>query len=289
MSRTIKSLTAALMTLTATLTPMSASWAAPKPPAGTFNSNASKKAWPHVERAITMDMAELADKATELKAEFVLSYGLALELGREPATLTPFQRARVQEAFQEFLNQYVYKRDNIPLKGTEDYLLGQPDFWIMMARTLGRPQDRSSITGAVVTGGIGGQQLFDFRPMPDDTRFTQKDYKLTGDAVLNRYMVFASQSCVIYARMAQKMKKVLTIPASQAPHLTPAAYAENQATAQKLYKDSLYLGPQACGGKAYFERVSMAAAGNMGRLGELESDPARLTPDTPETDATLDN
>ncbi|WP_343683693.1 hypothetical protein [Asticcacaulis sp.] len=245
--------------------------------AGTFNSAASRKAWPHIQRAMTGDMAEMADKATELKPEYVLSYGLALEMGREPVRLSGLQKSRIQAVFQDFLNMYIRKSDNIKLDGREEALLGQPDFWIMVARELGRPQTVAMMRDIPLPGmdgmsGSGGAAFFTGGGGVDNP-FSKEDYTLKGDKVLNRYMVYASQSCVIYARTAQRMKRVLAIPASEAPHLSPAAYKQNYDTALALYKDANRQGPQACGSRDFYTQVLTYADRNMGALERLKADP----------------
>lgn len=244
--------------------------------AGTFNSSASRKAWPHIQRAMTGDMTELADKASELKPEYVLAYGLALEMGREPVKLSALQKSRIQTVFQEFLNTYIRKSDNIKLDGREEVLLGQPDFWIMVARELGRPQTVANMRDIPLPGmngqsGGGGYAFFTGAGV--DSQFNKEDYTLRGDRVLNRYMVYASQSCVIYARTAQRMKRVLTIPASETPHLTAAAYKQNYDTALMLYRDANRQGPQACGSRDFYTQVLAYADRNMGALDKLKSDP----------------
>lgn len=245
--------------------------------AGTFNSAASRKAWPHIQRAMTGDMADMADKATELKAEYVLSYGLALEMGREPVKLTSLQKSRIQNVFQDFLNMYIRKSDNIHLDGREEALLGQPDFWIMVARELGRPQTLAMMREIPLPGmdgmsGSGGSAFFTGGGGVDN-QFSKEDYTLKGDKVLNRYMVYASQSCVIYARTAQRMKRVLAIPASETPHLTAAAYKQTYDTALMLYKDANRQGPQACGSRDFYNQVLTYADRNMGGLEKLKADP----------------
>ncbi|MDC7676883.1 hypothetical protein [Asticcacaulis machinosus] len=244
---------------------------------GQFNSAASRKAYPHIERAMTLPMAELAEKATELKPEYVLSYGLALELGRAPIELNSVQRGRVQGVFQDFLNSYVRKKDGIKLEGTEEALLGQPDFWIMMARAFGRKQNpqQAFIVGSTVDRtGVGPSAGFSITMNTlSDNSFTKEDYTLKGDAVLNRYMVFASQACAIYGKVSEQMKKALVIDASATTHLPPERLGELKATAKSVYKDAQRLGPQACGSREYFNRVSVYAAAHLGTLGTLKSDP----------------
>lgn len=80
--------------------------------------------------------------------------------------------------FQDFLNEFVYKKDNIALEGNEEALLSQPDFWIMMARVFGRkPQQMrlmgsttltSDTTGAVSTFNFGAYDLNDNSFEPAD-------------------------------------------------------------------------------------------------------------------------
>ncbi|GGZ23209.1 hypothetical protein [Asticcacaulis endophyticus] len=256
--------------------------AAAKSKGGQYNTVASRRAQPHLDLAMTAPMPQLLDQAAELKPEYVLAYGLALELGREPATLSPTQRAKVQGVFQDFLNEFVYKKDNIALKGDEDALLGQPDFWIMMARVFGRkPQHMrlmggttliSDTTGAVSTLNFGAYDL-------NDNTFRPEDYRFSEETVLNRYMVYAAQSCAMYAKISEQMKKAQRVDAASVSHLTPEKLAEVKATARTIHTEALRYGPAACGGRDYFNKVSAFAAANLGRLNTLKDDPiAQITP-----------
>lgn len=74
--------------------------AAQKSKAGQYNTVSSRRAQPHLDRAMTMPMAQLLDQAAELKPEYVLEYGLALELGREPAPLVQLSAPRCRACFR---------------------------------------------------------------------------------------------------------------------------------------------------------------------------------------------
>lgn len=279
------SLVAALMIGLGAMAPIAD--AAQKSKAGQYNTVASRRAQPHLDRAMTAPMPHLLDQAAELKPEYVLAYGLALELGREPAPLSPTQRAKVQGVFQDFLNEFVYKKDNIALKGTEDALLGQPDFWIMMARVFGRKPQHMRLTGSttLITDTTGSMSTLNFGAYDlNDNTFRPEDYRFSEDTVLNRYMVYAAQSCAMYAMISEKMKKAQKVDAASTTHLTPEKLAEVKATAKTIHAEALRYGPSACGGRDYFDRVSAFAAANLGALSLLKDDPnAQLTPVTMET------
>ena len=260
--------------------------AAPKSPRlqtyGKFTPGAAKKAQGYVTTAMTVPMADMLSQASELKAEAMLTYGLGLELGRAPATrdMSANDRARVQAVFKEMLILYIRAKDNIDLNGDEAILLDQPDFWILMARSLSfkeRPPalylDNPDGSGTVIT--------------TDATIITASDgkqYSLVGQPVLDAGRVSAAQSCVIYARTEARMHKVQTVDASAAPHLSPEKLSEYKASAKTLGTNARRFGIDACGNQNYYKAVRAYATLNLGKLGALKDDPSALVEATPDSE-----
>ncbi|HVZ28823.1 MAG TPA: hypothetical protein VG839_00410 [Asticcacaulis sp.] len=244
---------------------------------GKFDTAASKKAWPRLQGAMNRPMAELVDKATQFDPDAVLEYGLALELGRPAETLSERQAKRVQSAFAAFLNANTDLRDNVTLTGHEEALLKEPDFWIILAKNLARHERQQafnaggtlSTDGGFTPGGALSFSSIDW----DDGEFSQGNYDLSGPAVLGRYMVYASQSCAMYARAFDQMKKVQLIDAAALPKLTPDELANDRKEAVRIYRLTAHLGPQACGGQEMFDTVSAFADNYLGQLGAYPNDP----------------
>jgi hypothetical protein len=245
---------------------------------GKFDSAASRKGWPRLQGAMNKPMTELLDKATQFDPNSVLEYGLGLELGRAPETLSERQAKRVQAAFAAFLNANTDLRDHITLTGGEDALLKAPDFWIILAKNLARHERQQaynvgstlSTDGGFTPGGPLSFSSVDW----DDGEFSQGNYDLSGSAVLGRYMVYASQACAMYARAFDQMKKVQLIDAAALPKLTPEELAHNRSEAVRIYRATARLGPQACGGQDMFDTVAAFADNHLGQLGAYPNDPA---------------
>jgi hypothetical protein len=244
---------------------------------GKFDTAASKKAWPRLQGAMNRPMPELLDKATQFDPDAVLEYGLALELGRPAETLSERQAQRVQSAFASFLNANTDLRDNVNLTGHEDALLKEPDFWIILAKNLARHERQQAYNaGATMStdGGFTAGGPLSFSSIDwDDGEFSQGNYDLSGEAVLGRYMVYASQSCAMYARAFDQMKKVQLIDAAALPKLTADEVANDRKEAVRIYRLTAHLGPQACGGDEMFTTVTAFADGYLGQLGTYPNDP----------------
>ncbi len=260
--------------------------AAPKSPRlqtyGKFTPAAARKAQAYVTTAMTVPMTDLLSQASQLKAEAMLTYGLGLELGRAPATrdMSPNERARVQAVFKEMLILYVRAKDDINLTGSETILLDQPDFWILMARSLSfreRPPslylDNPDGSGTVITTDANIITASD-----------GKQYSLVGQPLLDAGRVSAAQSCVIYARAEARMQKVQTVDASAAPHLSPEKLSEYKQSAKTLGANARRFGTDACGNSNYYKAVRAYASLNLGKLGILKDDPSALVDATPDSE-----
>jgi hypothetical protein len=247
---------------------------------GQYNPKMAKKAQTHVRLAMQKPMAELMKRAAEINSDYLLAYGLGLELGRPPATrdMTALERAKVQEVFQSLLVLYVRAKDGIKLNGDEAILLDQPDFWILMARSVGFVQRPPSF------------QVTDDQPGATTTTVTTTDlgmitasdgkrYTLTGEPTLNPMIASAAQTCAIYARVDARMHKVMMVDAAAAPHLTPEALTALKVRAKDMAKDARVLGIDACAGAGFYDEVRRFAGNNLGKLGTLKDDPAALGPE----------
>ncbi|MDC7676884.1 hypothetical protein [Asticcacaulis machinosus] len=260
--------------------------AAPKSPRlqtyGKFTPGAAKKAQAYVTTAMTVPMADMLSQASELKAEAMLTYGLGLELGRAPATrdMSANERSRVQAVFKEMLILYVRAKDDINLRGDEAILLDQPDFWILMARSLSfkeRPPslylDNPDGSGTVITTDANIITASD-----------GKQYSLVGQPLLDAGRVSAAQSCIIYARAEARMQKVQIVDASAAPHLTAEKLAEYKQSAKALGANARRFGTDACGSSNYYKAVRAYASLNLGKLGLLTDDPSALVGLSPDSE-----
>jgi hypothetical protein len=238
-----------------------------------FNSEGSKQAWPHIEKAMTVPMPELLDKATEFNPAYVLEYGLALELGRPAETLNERQAGRMSGAFQNFLNTFLRKSDNIKLEGDESALLKMPDFWIILAKNLARHQSQMSFSAGSLSTGSGTAAGISFTMMDLSGGSDEAKYSLGDDKALNRYMVYASQSCAIYAKLYEQMKAVQLVDASELSHLTPEQQVATKTDAVRVYRATATLGPQACGSADRFEKTTQFATQYLGKLATMKRDP----------------
>lgn len=239
---------------------------------GEFTPAAAKKAQTDVRNAMTRPMDELLTRATEISPEYLLDYGLALELGREPATrqMSDLQRQRVQTIFQDLLGQYIKAKDNIALKGTEPQLLEQADFWILLARSLAWLDAPPAI--AVSDEATGTVTVTDTQTI---VRGERQRYTLRGDRpVLDPKITSAAQTCAIYARVSARMQKVVTLERANDPNITPEQLKAFKAEAADILRQARTLGVDACAGAAFFDEVTAFAARHMGKLGTLPDEAA---------------
>lgn len=237
-----------------------------------------RRAQKYLDLAMHEDMAYLLRRAARYNADYIMAYGLALELGRTPATMSmnDADKAAILTMFQEVLNIYIKTKDNVALKGNEMALLEFPDFWMVISRSMSFMEMSSNYAGDSMSmggqsSGIGSSSV----SVTTDTVYNTPRYKLGGVTPQRMATTTAAQSCAIAARAAARMKKVMKIDPSAAPHLTVEQVRDNQAMAEKIYNESVSTGKEACGGLSYFKKVYAVAEANLGSLNRLEEDPTR--------------
>ncbi len=246
---------------------------------GQYKPTDTVKAQANVTIAMTTPMPEILSRAAELKVDYMLDYGLGLELGREAATktMTPVERANVQEVFKDLLALYVQGHDDIQIAGDEAPLLDQPDFWILMARAL-------SIRTPSPTVAVSDPDTGQVTTETADTMVGQapKGYSLSGQPILDPGPVSAAQSCVIDARADARMSKIVNLDPAATPKLTAAQLSDLKQRAVKLGHEAHTMGVDACGGQAFYGGVFAFAAQHLGKLGALKEEPgaAITVPDT---------
>lgn len=235
---------------------------------GIYTLKDSKKAQKDIDKAINTPMETLIDKAKSLRGEDMYLYGLALELGRPPATssLSTVEKAKLFETFERFLDKYTKKRDGINLKGNEPILLSKPDFWILLGRSGGKPSnDLSNLVGSL--NGFN-----EFAPESSlsstDTVGTSIDGKPLP--IYDQEKRSAGQSCIINARTAARLNKVTILSPSSAPHLSLEKFTELQNQAKELVIKAEYIGVSACGSRDYYTKVYDFTSNYLGKLGTLK-------------------
>jgi hypothetical protein len=239
---------------------------------GRFDAKSAIKGQKHIDRAMTLTMDELAKKALLLDAEYMYAYGLGLELGRKPAVLDKGDQDRFQTAFSKVMDLYLTSRDKVNLTGREDALLKEPEFWLLIARHLGRrkleqaPLNIAAPTdGSPMGGGMNSMTLSSFLTEPEDSE--DRAFNLNQEVVLPRSVTFAAEACVKYGRAKAQMISVQKVEIAQTPYLTAERLSELKATAQTVENTADANGPDACGGKEFYAKVYNFAGQYIGKLG----------------------
>ncbi len=228
----------------------------------------------YVAAAMTTPMMDLLKKADIRHPEVMLEYGLALDLGRTSVSMQmpKDDREKLKRGFREMLDLYINKKtDKFDINFDEDAMLDQSEFWIYLAKHVGRPKERVQANQVVPDLGqnqdISGAMAF----MPDDPN-QDKEFNLNHDLILNPNVVNASTTCAQSAFGFARMRKTQLIDIA-ATKLTPEQFAQAQDVAVRTYRVAYQVGIQACGTREYFMKVADFAAQNLGVLGTMAENP----------------
>ena len=235
------------------------------------------KAQTYLNKAMTGPMETLVRDAADIKADKLFLYGLALAIGRPPATdsLGGVARDRVQGLFRELLTIYVKQEDGVRLSGSEPGLLAQADYWILMGRVLTVTRRQVTDFNNTTMGSNGGVSATTGGTMISESGgFKAPDgpvYTLKGDApVLDPGPVSAAQACAAYARATAKMRRVVALDPNAQLKIPIDQMKDAQSRAATILSSAQTLGIEACGGTEFFEKVVSFSAQHLGKLGEMK-------------------
>jgi len=243
----------------------------------TFTPADAIKGQAYVNAAMTTPMMDLLMKADVQHPDIMLAYGIALDLGRPSVSsqMSKDDREKLKRGFREMLDLYINKSDKFDITFNEDAMLDQSEFWIYLAKHVGRPKPRASLNGVAQAESAPGAPPMAF--VPDDPN-QDKEFNLNEDLILKPNVVNAATACGQSAYGFARMRKVQTVDIS-ATKLTPEQFATAQETAVKAYRLSYAEGQLACGGRDYFMQVVDFASHNLGALGDMKDDPAAVVAD----------
>jgi hypothetical protein len=226
----------------------------------------------YVTAAMTTPMMDLLRQADVQHPDIMLEYGIALDLGRPSVSgqMSKDDRDKLKRGFREMLDLYINKSDKFDITFNEDAMLDQSEFWIYLAKHVGRPKPRASLAGVAQAASAPGAPPMAF--MPDDPD-QDKEFNLNEDLVLKPNVVNAATACGQSAYGYARMHKVQTVDITETK-LTPEQFATAQEAAVKAYRLSYAEGQLACGNQAYFLQVADFASHHLGALGNMKDNPA---------------
>lgn len=239
----------------------------------TFTGADAVKGQTYVTAAMTTPMIDLLTKADVQHPEIMLEYGLALDLGRPSVSksMSDGDREKLKRGFRTMLDLYLNKSDKFDITFDEDAMLDQSEFWIYLAKHVGRPKPRQAQINqqidAMPSPGGGAPMAF----MPDDPN-QDKEFNLLQDLILRPNVVNAATTCAQSAYGFARMRKAQTVDIAETK-LTPEQFATVQTTAVKAYRLAYAEGQMACGSKDYFLSVVDFASHNLGHLGTMKDNP----------------
>ncbi|ESQ74851.1 hypothetical protein ABAC402_11910 [Asticcacaulis sp. AC402] len=230
----------------------------------------------HVTAAMTLPMLDLLLKADVQHPEYMLQYGLALDLGRPSVSrqLSQGEKERLKKGYRELLDIYLTSKDKFDIEFDEDAMLDESEFWIYLAKHVGRKKDTQQLNSALGMGGdpAAGTMGF-FVPQSfgdDDDRLN-----LNQDLVLKPGLVNAATTCAQSAYAFARMGKAQKVDIS-ATKLTSDQFAKVQETAVRVYQTSYKQGVLACGSKDFFVKTVAFSEQNLGVLGAMKENPAAI-------------
>ena len=239
-----------------------------------FDIKDGVKGQTYVTAAMTTPMMDLLQKADVRHPDVMLEYGLALDLGRTSVSMQmpKDDREKLKRGFREMLDLYINKKtDKFDINFDEDAMLDQSEFWIYLAKHVGRPKERvqanQSLPDMGANQAMSGTMVF----MPDDPN-QDKEFNLNHDLILNSSVVNASATCAQSAYGFASMRKTQLIDIA-ATKLTPEQFAHAQDIAVRTYRTAYQVGIQACGTRDYFLKAADFAAQNLGVLGTMAENP----------------
>jgi len=243
----------------------------------TFTPADAMKGRAYVDAAMTAPMMDLLMKADVQHPDIMLEYGIALDLGRPSVSsrMTKDDRDKLKRGFREMLDLYITKSDKFDITFNEDAMLDQSEFWIYLAKHVGRPKPRVSLAGVAQAESAPGAPPMAF--VPDDPD-QDKEFNLNEDLVLRPNVVNAATACGQSAYGFARMRKVQTVDISET-RLTPDQFATAREAAVKAYRLSWAEGILACGDRDYFLRVADFASHHLGALGNMKDNPAAVVAD----------
>jgi hypothetical protein len=238
----------------------------------TFTPADAMKGRAYVDAAMTTPMMELLRQADVQHPDIMLEYGIALDLGRPSVSsrMSRDDRDKLKRGFREMLDLYITKSDKFDITFNEDAMLDQSEFWIYLAKHVGRPKPRVSLAGVAQAESAPGAPPMAF--VPDDPD-QDKEFNLNEDLVLKPNVVNAATACGQSAYGFARMHKVQTVDISETK-LTPEQFATAQEAAVKAYRLSWGEGVLACGSREYFLQVADFASHHLGALGNMKDNPA---------------
>jgi hypothetical protein len=230
----------------------------------------------HVSAAMTVPMLDLLQKADVNHPEYMLQYGLALDLGRPSVSqqLAQGDKERLKTGYRELLDIYLTSKDKFDIEFDEDAMLDESEFWIYLAKHVGRKQDKQQLNSAMGVGNdpaAGTMGFFVPQSFGDD----DSKLNLNQDLVLKPGLVNAATTCAQSAYAFARMGKAQKVDIS-ATKLTPDQFAKVQETAARVYQVSYKQGVLACGSKAFFLKTVAFSEQNLGVLGGMKENPAAI-------------
>lgn len=241
----------------------------------TFTSEDTVKGQVYVDAAMTTPMMTLLQKADVNHPDVMLEYGLALDLGRTSVSsaMSKDDREKLKRGFRAMLDLYINKSDKFDITFDEDAMLDQSEFWIYLAKHVGRPKPRVSMSNTTVEdqSPAGGPDMMFIQDDPDQ----DKEFNLLQDLILKPNVVNASTACVQSAFGFARMRKAQLVDITETK-LTPDQFATVKDMAVKNYRLAWSEGQIACGSTDYFNKVVAFAADNLGPLGAMKDDPAAV-------------
>ena len=239
-----------------------------------FTAEDAVKGQDYVNAAMTTPMMNLLSKADVNHPELMLEYGLALDLGRPSVSsaMSKDDKEKLKRGFRAMLDLYINKSDKFDITFDEDAMLDQSEFWIYLAKHVGRPKERVSLNGITGSDAAPGAPPMVF--IPDDPNQDQ-EFNLLHDVILKPNVVNASTACAQSAYGFARMRKAQTVDIAETK-LTPEQFASVQAMAVKNYRLAWSEGQIACGTTDYFNQVVAFAAQNLGALGAMKDNPSAV-------------
>ncbi|HTM80519.1 hypothetical protein [Asticcacaulis sp.] len=231
----------------------------------------------YVNAAMAAPMMDLLQKADVQHPDIMLEYGIALDLGRPSVSsqMSKDDRDKLKRGFRDMLDLYITKSDKFDITFNEDAMLDQSEFWIYLAKHVGRPKSRASLAGVAQAESAPGAPPMAF--VPDDPN-QDKEFNLNEDLILKPNVVNAATACGQSAYGFARMHKVQTVDIAETK-LTPEQFATAQEAAVKAYRLSYAEGVLACGDREYFMRVADFASRNLGALGNMKDSPTAVVAD----------
>ncbi|EGF92101.1 hypothetical protein ABI_05340 [Asticcacaulis biprosthecium C19] len=241
----------------------------------TYTQKDAVKGQEHIQAAMTTPMLDLLKLADVQHPEAMLRYGLALDLGRPSVSsqLSPGEKEKLKGGFRQLLDIFLTSRDKFDIQFDEDAMLDQSEFWIYLAKHVGRKNNRTQMEQPLGAADSPAGTMGFYLPQ----RFDEDSEKLNLDRelVLKSGVVNASTTCAQTAFAFARMEKVQKVDIA-ATKLTQDQFAKAQETAARTYVVSYKNGILACGGKAFFNQTADFARQNLGVLGTMAENPAAV-------------